>query len=87
MSDFKAQIPEAIPVVSEKPADILKGLTKQDFLNDYSLEFSSKDTNLITDDVKYQFTQSYNGYTLYGSELYAIVQKNQLQMCQERCLT
>ena len=42
------------------------------------LQFSSKDTNLITDEVKYQFTQSYNGYTLYGSDLYAVVEKNSI---------
>lgn len=74
VSDFKIQ--DAISVVSGKSDDVLKSLKKQDFLNDYSLHFSSKDTNLITDEAKYQFAQSYNGYTLYGSEFYAIVQKN-----------
>lgn len=76
VSDFKIQ--DATSVASGKPDDILKTLKKQDFLSDYSLEFLNKDTNLITDEVRYQFTQSYNGYTLYGSELYAVVEKNSI---------
>ena len=66
-----------INVKSESEKDVLKGLNKNGF-KDYTLLFYAKEENEITGDIKYKFQQTYNGYVLQGSELFAIVSKDNI---------